>query len=315
MSPDVVHCVLLSRTLNLRKHLASEIARLDGRISFIDHLDGNAEKVTLAVAWNPPDDAFDHYPNLKAVCSIAAGADSIVMSPSLGDGIEVVRVVEPAQAEMMSGFVIWHVIWHQRRFATYLAQQRDRSWKRLGSRTARQVAVGILGYGAIGARVARDLAALGFPVNVWSRSARVTPPGITGFHGPDGLAALLAGSEVLVNLLPLTSETRGILNAATFGRMPRGGYLIQVGRGEHLVEADLLAALDSGQLSGASLDVFIGEPLKPDHPFWSHSRIVVTPHDACDVTLPAVGQTIEATAEALQAGRRPKDAVDRARGY
>ena len=310
-----MHCVLLSSTLDLRKHLAAEIAKLDGRITFVDHLAGNAEDVTLAVAWYPPADAFDHYPNLKAVCSIAAGADSIVMNPSLRDGIEVVRVVEPAQAEMMSGFVIWHVIWHQRRFATYLAQQRDRLWKRLGQRIAQQVPVGILGYGAIGARVAKDIAALGFPVKVWSRSEKPTPEGIAGFHGADGLAAMLAETEILINLLPLTAETRGILNADLFNKMPRGGYLIQVGRGEHLVEADLLAALDSGQLSGASLDVFVGEPLKPEHPFWSHPGIMLTPHDACDVTRPAVGQTIWATAEAVAAGVRPKDAVDRGRGY
>ncbi|MDB5653718.1 MAG: D-isomer specific 2-hydroxyacid dehydrogenase, NAD-binding, partial [Tardiphaga sp.] len=224
-----MHCVLLSSTVDLRKHLASEIARLDGRISFRDHLDGNLEDVTLAVAWYPPADAFDHYPNLKAVCSIAAGADSIVMNPSLRDGIEVVRVVEPAQAEMMSGFVIWHVLWHHRRFANYLAAQRDHLWKRLPARSPKEVPVGVLGYGAIGARVARDIAALGYPVKVWSRSAKPTPAGITGFHGAEGLAAMLAETEVLINLLPLTAETRGILNAETFGRMPRGGYLIQVG--------------------------------------------------------------------------------------
>ncbi|MDB5619472.1 glyoxylate/hydroxypyruvate reductase A [Tardiphaga sp.] len=301
--------------MNLRKHLASEITRLDGRITFVDHLAGNAEDVTMAVAWYPPDDAFDHYPNLKAVCSIAAGADSIVMNPSLRDGIDVVRVVEPAQAEMMSGFVIWHVIWHQRRFATYLANQRDRLWKRLGPRAASEVPVGILGYGAIGARVAADIARLGFPVKVWSRSAKPTPDGIAGFHGADGLTAMLAESEVLINLLPLTSETRDILSSDLFNRMPRGGYLIQVGRGEHLVEADLLAALDSGQLSGASLDVFVGEPLKPEHPFWNHPGIMLTPHDACDVTRPAVGKTILATAEAVEAGVRPKDSVDLGRGY
>jgi glyoxylate/hydroxypyruvate reductase A len=310
-----MHCVLLSRTLDLRKHLASEIAKLDGRITFVDHLDGNPEDVTLAVAWYPPHDAFDHYPNLKAVCSIAAGADSIVMNPSLRDGIEVVRVVEPAQAEMMSGFVIWHVLWHHRRFATYLANQREHLWKRLPVRTAQEVPVGILGFGAIGARVAKDIAALGYPVKVWSRSAKPTPKGITGFHGTDGLAAMLAETEILINLLPLTAETRGILNADTFGKMKRGGYLIQVGRGEHLVEADLLGALDSGQLSGASLDVFVGEPLKPEHPFWGHPGITLTPHDACDVSRPAVGQTIWATAEAVKAGVRPKDAVDRGRGY
>ncbi|MBC7582966.1 MAG: glyoxylate/hydroxypyruvate reductase A [Tardiphaga sp.] len=315
MSSDVSHCVLLAKNLDLRRHLASEIERLKGRVHFVDHRSGHEDDVTLAVAWYPHDDAFAHYPNLKAVCSIAAGADSIVMNPSLRDGIEVVRVVEPAQAEMMSTFVVWHVIWHQRRFATYLAQQRDRVWQRLGQRITSEVSVGLLGYGAIGARVAADLAALGFPVKVWSRSPKPTPGGITGFHGTGGLALMLAETEVLINLLPLTAETANILNADNFGRMKRGGYLIQVGRGEHLVEADLLAALDSGQLSGASLDVFVGEPLRRDHPFWSHPGIMLTPHDACDVTLPAVGETIWATAQAVKAGVRPKDAVDRVRGY
>jgi glyoxylate/hydroxypyruvate reductase A len=177
------------------------------------------------------------------------------------------------------------------------------------------VPVGILGYGAIGARVAANLKMLGFPVKVWSRSAKPVPAGITGFHGVDGLAAMLPETEILVNVLPLTTETRGILNRDLFNAMRRGGYLIQVGRGEHLVEADLGAALDSGQLAGAALDVFAAEPLSPEHPFWGRPEIFVTPHDACDVTLPAVGRTILATAEAVQAGVRPKDAVDRGKGY
>jgi glyoxylate/hydroxypyruvate reductase A len=316
MPTDPVRCVLLSRTLDLRKYLGAEIARLESRVSFVDHLDGaDPASVRMAVGWHPHADAFDHYPNLVAACSIGAGADSILACPSLRDGIEVVRVVEPAQAQMMSGFVIWHAIYHQRRFGTYLANQRERVWQRLGQRTTQEVPVGILGYGAIGARVAADLAALGFPVKVWSRTAKPTSEGVSGFHGADGLAAMLEETEILVNLLPLTTETRGILNADLFGRMQHGGYLIQVGRGEHLVEADLFGALDSGQLAGAALDVFLGEPLSPEHPFWNHPGIVLTPHDACDVSLPAVGQTILATAEALQAGLKPRDAVDRSRGY
>jgi glyoxylate/hydroxypyruvate reductase len=311
-----MRCVLLSKTLNLRAHLAAEIARLDGRISFVDHRDTEAPMyVRLAVAWHPPADGFDHYPNLEAVCSIAAGVDNILFCPSLREGIDVVRVVDREQAEMMSGFVIWHVISHQRRFATYQAQQRDRIWKRLGQRSARQIPVGILGFGAIGARVAADLAMLGFPVNVWSRTQKPVPAGITGFHGPDGLSAMLADTEILVNLLPLTAETRFILNRDLFNAMRRGGYLIQVGRGQHLNEADLLAALDGGQLAGAALDVFAVEPLAREHPFWSHPGIALTPHDACDVSLPAVGQTILATAEALRMGERPANAVDRRMGY
>jgi glyoxylate/hydroxypyruvate reductase A len=316
MPADPMHCVLLSRTTDLRKYLKDEIKRLEGRVAFVDHLDGtNAADVRMAVGWHPHADAFDHYPNLQAACSIGAGADSILACPSLRDGIDVVRVVEPAQAQMMSGFVIFHAIWHQRNFATYFAHQRDRIWKRMGQRTTQEVPVGILGYGAIGARVAADLAALGFPVKVWSRSAKPTSEGVTGFHGADGLNAMLDDTEILVNLLPLTTETRNILNAALFAKMRRGGYLIQVGRGEHMVEQDLLDALDNGQLAGAALDVFLAEPLSKEHPFWTHPGIVLTPHDACDVTLPAVGQTILATAEALQAGVKPKDAVDRTRGY
>jgi glyoxylate/hydroxypyruvate reductase A len=311
-----MRCVLLSNRLDLRAHLAPEIARLNGRIQFVDHRDSEAPMyVRLAVAWHPPADAFDHYPNLEAVCSIAAGVDNILFCPSLRGGIDVVRVVDPAQAEMMSGFVIWHVISHQRRFATYQAQQRAKIWKRLGPPSAQQVPVGILGYGAIGARVAADLAMLGFPVRIWSRTEKPVPAGITGFHGRDGLHAMLADTEILVNLLPLTAETRFILNRDLFNAMRRGGYLIQVGRGQHLNEADLMAALDSGQLSGAALDVFAVEPLLPQHPFWSHPGIVLTPHDACDVSLPAVGHTILATAEALRMGERPANAVNRRMGY
>jgi glyoxylate/hydroxypyruvate reductase len=126
---------------------------------------------------------------------------------------------------------------------------------------------------------------------------------------------MVAETEVLVNLLPLTRETRGILNKTLFNRMRRGGYLVQVGRGEHLVEADLLAALESGHLVGAALDVFATEPLPATHPLWSHPKIVVTPHDACEVSLSAVAATLLATADAIRAGRRPPHAVDRRHGY
>ncbi len=310
-----MRCVLLSETLDLRDYLSSVIDQL-GDITFVDHHEGHtADGVHLAVAWHPPGNAFDHYPNLKAVCSIGAGADSILACPSLRDDIDVVRVVDPAQAQMMSGFVLWNVIWHQRRFATYLAQQRDKIWERLSQRDAKDVPVGILGYGEIGRRVADDLKMLGFPVGVWSRSEKPTPQGISGFHGAAGLVAMLPETEVLVNLLPLTWETQGILNSALFMKMRRGGYLIHVGRGEHMVEKDLLLALDNGQLSGASLDVFPSEPLAPEHPFWSHPGIIVTPHDACDVSMDAIKATVEATVDAVRTEKRPSDTVDRIRGY
>lgn len=316
MSNSPVTCVLLSRTINLRKYLADEIARLEGKVTFVDHLDGtDAADVQMAVGWYPPDDAFDVYPNIKAACSIAAGADSLLHCPSMRDGIDIVRVIEPAQAEMMSGFVLWHAIYHQRQMGVYLQQQRDRVWRRLSQRGASEIPVGILGYGAIGARVASDLATLGFPVKVWSRTAKPVSGNVTGFHGADGLDRMLDDTEILVNLLPLTTETHGILNASLFGKLRRGAYLIHVGRGGHMVEQDVFAALDSGQLSGAAIDVFPIEPLPKDAPFWSHPKIVLTPHDACDVTMIAIGGTIRATADAVRAGVKPKDLVDRGRGY
>lgn len=309
-----MRCVLLSEVLDLRDYLSSVIAQFDD-ITFVDHQRRVANDVELALAWHPADDAFNFYPNLKAACSIGAGADSVLGCPSLRDGIDVVRVVDPAQARMMSGFVLWNVIWHQRRFANYLTQQREKIWQRPPQRDASGVPVGILGYGEMGRRAADDLIALGFPVSVWSRSEKPTPPGISGFHGADGLAAMLPETEVLVNLLPLTPETQGILNSTLFAKMRRGGYLIQVGRGEHMIEKDVLAALDSGQLSGASLDVFPVEPLPPEHPFWSHPNVIVTPHDACDVSFDAIKATIDATADAVRTGTRPPHTVDRVRGY
>jgi glyoxylate/hydroxypyruvate reductase len=311
-----MRCALVSSRLDLRHYLGAVSARIADRIEIIDHRqNGPDDGVRLAVAWHPPDDAFEHYPNLQAVCSIGAGVDSIIACPSLRPGIDVVRVVDPAQAQMMSGFVAWHVIGHQRRFATYLDQQHDRTWQRLTQRPAQSVPVAVLGYGEIGQRVAADLAQLGFPVMVWTRTAKPTPPLVKGFHGPSGLAVMLGETEVLVNLLPLTRETQGILNGELFARMRRGGYLIQVGRGEHLVDEDLLAALQSGQLDGAALDVFAAEPLAPAHPFWRHAKIVVTPHDACEVRVEAVATTLVATADAIMNGRRPPHAIDRERGY
>jgi glyoxylate/hydroxypyruvate reductase A len=227
----------------------------------------------------------------------------------------VIRVVDPEQARMMAGFVAWHVIAHQRGFATYQAQQREQVWRTIPQRSASSVPVGILGFGAMGQCVATHLAGLGFPVTAWTRTAKPTSALVRTFHGRDGLADMLRETEVLVNLLPLTAETIGILNGRVFASMRRGGYLIQVGRGEHMVEDDLLPALDSGQLAGAALDVFNAEPLPPAHPFWRHPNIVVTPHDACDASPSAVATTLLAVAEALQSGERPPHAIDRERGY
>lgn len=310
-----MRCAIVSRSLDLRAYYGDALDKVADRIESVMHPAPSAEDVQMALAWHPPADAFDHYPNLRAVCTIGAGADNVLACPSLRPDIHVVRVVDPAQARLMCGFVLWHVIWHQRQFATYLANQQAQVWKRLRQRRPQDIPVGLLGYGEIGRQVAAELSGLGFPVAVWSRTSKAAPAPIRSHHGTDGLFAMLAETEVLVNLLPLTAATRGLLNADVFGAMRNGGYLVQVGRGEHLIEADLLAALDSGQLSGASLDVFATEPLPRGHVFWSHPKIVATPHDACDVSIDAVADTLLATAAAISAGQRPPAAVDRTQGY
>ena len=308
-------CVLLSTTTDLRGLFGAALSQIADRVEILDHPAADPERVRLALAWRPPADALARYPNLAALCSIAAGVDNLLACPGRSPDLPVVRVVDPNQARAMSGFVLWHVIGHQRRFETYAENQRDRVWRRLYPRDASAVPVGILGYGKIGRRVAADLAALGFPVRAWSRTAQDAGPGITHHHGPDGLARMLAETEVLVNLLPLTPETRFILDAALFARLRRGGYLVQVGRGEHLVDADLLAALETGHLAGAALDVFAAEPLPPEHPLWTHPAIRITPHEACEASPQAVARTLLAAAEAVRAGRVPPDTVDAARGY
>lgn len=273
------------------------------------------EAVTFALAWYPAEDAFHAYPNLRLVSSIAAGVNGIIDNPSLPAHVPLMRISGEAQGQMMAGFVTWQVLWYHRRFGDYLAHQRQTRWERFPKRDASDVRIGLLGAGRMGGAVARALLTLGYDVAVYSRSGRQLPEGAEGFSGRDGLERIAERSEMLINLLPLTEQTRGILDAALFARMPKGAVLIQVGRGEHLVEADLLAALDSGQLSAASMDVFAIEPLPQDHPIWHHEKILVTPHDGCDSTPPQVAREAAEALRRLDEGRLPDGLVDREAGY
>lgn len=313
-----MRCVLLSATLDLRRLFGPALAGIADRLEIVDDDGGVWPDVPLALTWKPAPDSFARYPGLRALCSIGAGVDSLLACPGLPSALDVVRVVDPHQAEMMAGFVAWHVIGHQRRFADYATNQRAATWRRLSPRRPADVPVGLLGYGHMGRRVGAALGALGFPVLAWSRTGTALhEPGdpVVRFHGPAGLDILLSRSEVLVNLLPLTAETSGLLDAGLLRRLRPGGYLVHVGRGEHLVEADLLAAIDDGHLAGAALDVFGHEPLPADHAFWRYPGVFVTPHEACEAGADAVASTLLATAQALRDDRRPPAAIDRGRGY
>lgn len=270
--------------------------------------------VDYALAWKPPPGVLAGLPNLKVIFSLGAGVDALLADPTLPD-LPLVRMVDISLTEGMTEFVCQQVLYWHRDAHRFLSQQRERDWRKPAEMPlARERRVSILGLGVLGTDAASALKALRFDVAGWSRSPR-SVPGIACHHGADGLRSLLARTEILVCLLPLTAETEGMLNADLFARLPCGAVVINAARGRILVEEDLLSALDSGHLSGASLDVFQTEPLPPDHPLWSHGRVVVTPHIAA-LTQPrtATGQ-VATGIRRHQAGEPLTDLVDRSRGY
>lgn len=275
-------------------------------------------RIRFALVWRPAPDAFDAYPNIELVQANAAGVDGVLGNPGLPRNVTVTRVHDEEQAAIMAGFAAWHVVWHHRQMGHYIDAQRRSAWDRQTIKTLRppsQVTVGLLGYGLMGRAIARTVASMGFPVLAASRTGGDAAKGVTRISGDDAVQRVAARSDILINIMPLTPDTRDILNAALFDRMLHGAALIQLGRGRHLVEGDLLAALDTGRIGGASLDVFRQEPLPRDHPFWTHPRIVLTPHEASVTSPSAVADDLARSVRAIQAGQRPALAVDRTSGY
>src|SRR5271155_828827 len=240
---------------------------------------GDPAEIEYALVWRPAPGLLASLPNLKLILSLGAGIDHILGDPLLPRAVPIVRLVDPYLIAAMSEYVVLQVLRLHRHDLDYRAQQQAGIWRELPQKNAGEKTVGILGFGEIGQDAGRKLKGLGFPVSGWGRRER-TVPGFATFAGMDGLLQLLVQTEILVCLLPLTPETRGILSARTFAALPRGAGLVNAGRGGHLVEEDLIPALASGQLSAAALDVFGEEPLPPGHPFWPHPRILVTPHIA-----------------------------------
>jgi glyoxylate/hydroxypyruvate reductase len=275
---------------------------------------GDPEAVDYALAWKPPPGLLAGLPNLKAIFSLGAGVDALLDDPTLPAAVPLVRMVDRGLTEGMTEWVCAHALaWH-RQAAAYREQQARHLWRQRDEKLARERRVGVLGLGALGSDAARMLAALRFDVAGWSRSPKAIA-GVDCRHGEDGLAAVLARSELLVCLLPLTAATEGILNAGLFAQLPRGAHLINAARGRHLVEADLLAALDGGQLSGATLDVFAVEPLPAGHPFWSDARITVSPHVASLTHARTAAVHVVEGIRRAEAGLPLTEIVDRSRGY
>ncbi len=266
-----------------------------------------------AVVWAPPQALFDQQPGLRGIFNTGAGVDAL-LKLRLPPQAVVVRLDDAGMSVQMAEFVCHAVIRHFRAFDAY---ERDAAQAKWGFRKPQRRAdfpVGVMGLGVLGQRVAQAVAAFEFPVLGWSRQPKELA-GVRCFSGAAGLQDFLAQTRVLVCLLPLTPETQGILNRETLGRLRPGGYVINVARGAHLVDEDLLALLDAGHLAGAALDVFRTEPLPAEHPFWRHPKIVVTPHTSARTLRDESIAQIAHKIRALERGDPIAGVVDRQRGY
>lgn len=280
---------------------------------------GDERPADYALVWRPPHEMLANRRDLKAVFALGAGVDALLDQErkhpgTLPAGVPLLRLEDTGMAQQMQEYALSYVLRYFRRFDEYQALQQRQEWQPLDPHSLDDFTIGILGAGVLGQSVARKLTEFGFSVRCWSRSAKQID-GVQSFAGEAQRAAFLDGVKLVINLLPNTPETVGILNRELFAQLSTGAYLINIARGAHLVEADLLAALEQGQLAAATLDVFAREPLPQDHPFWRHPRVTITPHIAA-ITLPqqAMDQ-IAANIRALEAGQAPAGVVDRQRGY
>jgi phosphoglycerate dehydrogenase-like enzyme len=279
----------------------------------LDWPDHDAEAEALVV-FRPPPGIFTALPNLRLVHASGAGVNDIFAAPDLPAGIPVCRVIDDSPALGMARHVTHAVLRILGHHDAYLASQREGQWKRLRPRAISASRVGILGMGSMGQAAARALATLGLPVHGWSRGPKQVP-GIEVAHGMAALPGVLARSDVLVVLLPLTPETTGLLDAARLAMLPQGAAVVAAGRGGQVVEADLVASLDSGHLSCAHSDVFVREPLPAESPLWRHPRLTITPHIASPPDSEATARSLVAALAALDRGEPPPGLADRARGY
>jgi len=272
-----------------------------------------AAQADYAVVWAPPQPFIDEQPGLKALFNIGAGVDALLRL-RLPPALRVVRLDDAGMAVQMAEYVCHALIRHFRELGGYEADMRAGRWSYRKPRLRQDFPVGVMGLGVLGQRVARAALQFDFPVLGWSRSARQIA-GVRCFSGTEGFGDFLVGTRVLVNLLPLTPETRDIMNQDTLSRLLPGAYVINVARGAHLVDEDLLALIDSGHVAGATLDVFRTEPLPAQHPFWREPRITLTPHTSARTLRDESIAQIVRKMTALERGEPIAGVVDHARGY
>jgi len=269
------------------------------------------DDIEVALIGAPPRGTFARLPNLKLAQSLWMGVENLLADPELPPQVPLARMVDAGMVAAMSETVIAHVLdWH-RKFWSYRRRQVAKQWKRHRQFMAQDRTIGILGLGELGGDAAKKLLALGFQVRGWSRRPKALP----GVNCSTDLDEVLSKSDAVVCLLPLTPQTRGVLNAAAFAKIRKGGCVINVARGAHVVQPDLLAALDAGHLERAYLDVFDTEPLPADSPLWTHPGVALTPHIAALTEPRTAIDTIVGNLDRLRRGEAPLHLVDRTAGY
>ncbi|HWE05066.1 MAG TPA: glyoxylate/hydroxypyruvate reductase A [Rhizomicrobium sp.] len=277
--------------------------------------DYKQDDIDYVLSFRPPPGFLKTLPKLKTVYSLGAGVDGFLADPDFPKQIPLVRFVDPQLSTEMAQYVVLHVLLQHRHAKAFEETQKQSKWAQMMlPRKTADTRIGVLGLGEIGTMAGERLRDLGFPVSGWSRS-RKQVGGIKSYAGEDEFTAFMGASDFLICLLPLTDDTRGILNAKTFAMLPKDSYVINVARGGHLIEGHLIAALDSGHLAGATLDVFQTEPLPETSPLWKHPKIVVTPHVAA-ISDPRVAANfvIDGIAHAERGEKHP-NTVDMSRGY
>jgi len=312
---DKINVVCLCDLYNLKEFFGEYFATDNPGINLLLPEEvSNPESIQHALAFSPGPNAFVPYPNLRLVSCAGAGVDALLDNPSLKADVNVSRVIIDEQAQMIAGFAIWHIHGWQRRMWEYKSLQFAKNWQPINRTPPSAFPVGILGCGKIGGTLARTLQALGYPVTAFGSKFREEGE-LTVLSGTQGLIELAKSSYAIVNLLPLTEDTHSLLDAEFFVKMREDAILIHLGRGAHLVDDDLINALDKGRPAIAALDVFLEEPLPKDHPFWEHEKIMLTPHVAGDADYRAISQFVAAGICQFENGNSPEGLVNRDRGY
>lgn len=275
---------------------------------------GDPASVDVVLAWKAPRGVFANLPNVKLIGSLGMGVDHLLDDPSLPSSVPITRLVDLNMIEQVSEYALYGVLHFHRHFHTYEQYQRERRWQELPLPHTSKRRVGVMGIGAIGSLCARRIAALGFPVIGWSRTAR-SIDGVTCLSGVSRLKEFLGISDILVVVLPLTADTNGILNRDTIAYLPRGGFIVNLARGALINEPSLVAALDCGQVGGVLLDVTQTEPLPPNNSLWTHPKVKLTPHIAGLTNPKTAVATVVENIRRLRKGMPLDCVVERARGY